>query len=142
MVHTWPGQTKEEFLEEVRRDRALTPEQQKEEWDESLKQIDDIYNKWKQDKSTFSKPKADSDKWLYVNAEKPNSLDDGEALVTYLIIMGVGAIFNDRWFIWIFATIVYLCYLFRHAIRDWKWENGGKEKYYQEIKDVCKGDKK
>lgn len=139
MVHTWKGQTKEEFLEEVRRDRALTPEQQKQEWDEAMEKANKRYEEYQ--KKYVNHVKSDGDKWLYINVEKPNSLDEGEALVTYLVIMGVGSIFHDRWWIWIFATIIYLCYLFRHDIREWKWDNGGKEKYYEEIKKVTEGDK-
>ena len=78
---------------------------------------------------------------MYIHAEKPNSLDDGEATVTWIIIMLIGTIFKERWIIWIAATFIYLCRMNRYAIRKWKWANGGKEEYYQKIQDACKGDK-
>ena len=145
MVHTWKGQTKEEFLEEVRRDRALTPEQQKKEWDEAMKRMGQIYENFhnigkipSNNENKSSKPKADSDEWTYINVEKPNSIDDSVATIYWIIAMVGGAIFNERWVIWIFATVLWLCKIFRHEIRQWKWNNGGKEEYYKKIEDATK----
>lgn len=137
MIHTWPGQTKEEYLEECRRDRALTPEERKKEWDEEIEKAKKSQKEYEQNNS--SRVKANSDEWTYIHAEKPNSLDDGEALVSWIIVMLVGAIFNARWFIWIAATAIYLSHIFRYQIRKAKWDNGGKEEYYKKIEDACKG---
>lgn len=140
MLHTWLGQTKEEWLEEYYRDRTLTPEQKQKEWDEYWFQIQakkKEYNELKKkEQEECSKKGAE---WLYIHAENPNSLDDGEALVSWIIIMLIGSIFNARWFIWIVATAIYLCRKNRYAIRKEKWDNGGKEKYYKKIEDACKG---
>ena len=64
--------------------------------------------------------------WRYIHTEKHNSLDNGEATVSWIIMMLVGAIFNARWFIWIIATLVYLNHIFRYQFRKAKWDNGGK----------------
>lgn len=62
------------------------------------------------------------------NLDIPGSMDDGVALLLYIVVMVVGAIFNDRWLIWIFATIVYLCHIFRRQIHKAKWEREHKNK--------------
>ena len=139
MVHTWPGQTKEEYLEEYWRDRALTPEERKREWDEEIEKANKRHEEYEKNNSFRVKPNGDE--WMYIHAESPNSLDDGEATVTWIIIMIVGSIFHARWLIWILATTIYLCRMNRYAIRKWKWDNGGKEEYYKKIEDACKGDK-
>lgn len=139
MIHTWPGQTKEEWLKEYHRDQALTPEERKVEWDKAIAKLENKQKKYEQNYSCGTKPNGDE--WTYIHAEKPNSLDDGEATVSWIIIMLVGTIFNARWVIWIVATTIYLCRKNRYAIRKWKWNNGGKEEYYKKIEDACKGDK-
>lgn len=53
----------------------------------------------------------------YIHSDKVNSLENDEATVLYVITMIVGAIFIDRWIIWIVATVVWLCYINRYAIR-------------------------
>lgn len=140
MIRTWPGQTKEEWLEEYRRDKALTPEEQKKEWDEAMAASDKRYKEYKE--KYMKKPKSNNAEWTYIHAESPHSLDDGEATVSWIIVMIVGTIFNARWLIWIIATALYLWRMNRYAIRKRKWDNGGKEKYYQGIEDAYKGDKK
>ena len=140
MVHTWPGQTKEEYLAEYWRDRALTPEERKKEWDEEIEKANKRYAEYKAKYMTHTKP--DGDEWTYIHAENSNSLDDGEATVTWIIVMLVGTIFHARWLIWIVATAIYVCRLNRYAIRKHKWDHSGKEEYYKKIQDACKGDKK
>ena len=46
-----------------------------------------------------------------------NTLENSEALVLYIIVMAIGSIFVDRWWIWIGATIAYLCFKTRHRRR-------------------------
>ena len=43
--------------------------------------------------------------------DHPNSLENDEATVLWVVVMVVGSIFVDRMLIWIMATIVYLRYL-------------------------------
>ena len=139
MIRTWPGQTKEEWLKEYHRDQALTPEERKAEWHKTITRLENQRKECRQNNSFKVKPNGDE--WNYTHTENPNSLDDGEATVSWIIIMIVGTIFNARWLIWILATTVYIYRMKRYAIRKWKWDNGGKEEYYQKIKDACKGDK-
>ena len=58
----------------------------------------------------------------------PDAMDDGVALLLYIIVMVVGIIFNARWLIWLGATIVYLCHVFRRQIHKAKWEREHKDK--------------
>lgn len=82
------------------------------------------------------------DKQMYVNNRNPNSLNDGEAVVLWLIVMAVGTIFKGNWIIWIIATYLLYRHFTYEARREWEWENGGKEKYYENLKKVAKGDRK
>lgn len=139
MIHTWSGQTKEEWMREYQRDKALTPEQRKAEWNKIIESAKKRQKEYEQRNSFRTKPNGDE--WTYIHTENPNSLDDGEATVSWIIIMIIGAIFNARWLIWIIATAIYLCRLNRYAIRKAKWDNGGKEEYYKKIKEANKGGK-
>lgn len=58
----------------------------------------------------------------------PGAMDDGMARLLYIVAMVVGVIFNDRWLIWIGATIVYLRHVFRRQIHKAKWEREHKNK--------------
>lgn len=62
------------------------------------------------------------------NCDIPGAMDDGIALVLYIVVMVVGSIFYDRWGIWIVATIVYLRHMFRRQIHKAKWEKEHKDK--------------
>lgn len=67
---------------------------------------------------------------MYVDAEKPGTLDNGTATLWYIIIMVVGAIFKDRLVIWVIATIVWWKHITRKARRQKEWDekhNGGKK---------------
>ena len=57
----------------------------------------------------------------------PGAMDDGVALLLYIVVMVVGVIFNDRWIIWLIATILYLCHVFRRQIHKAKWEREHKQ---------------
>ena len=58
----------------------------------------------------------------------PGAMDDGMARLLYIVAMVVGVIFNDRWLIWIIATIAYLCHVFRRQLHKIKWEREHKNK--------------
>ena len=58
----------------------------------------------------------------------PDAMDDGAALLIYIIVMAVGTIFNGRWIVWISATIMYLRHIFRKQIHKNKWEREHKTK--------------
>lgn len=46
--------------------------------------------------------------------DHPNTMENGTALMLYLLVMAVGAIFNARWIIWILATMKYSAFINRH----------------------------
>lgn len=61
------------------------------------------------------------------NCDIPNAMDDDVALLLYIITMIVGVIFNGRWLIWIIATILYLCHIFRRQLHKAEWEQKNKK---------------
>lgn len=48
--------------------------------------------------------------------DHPDSLNNFEATMLYIIVMFGGAIFNDRLIIWVIATALY----FKHISRHWR----------------------
>jgi hypothetical protein len=51
---------------------------------------------------------------LYGYCDHPNTMEDGTAMLLYMIAMIGGAIFNDRLIIWIISTIAFLKFITRH----------------------------
>lgn len=47
--------------------------------------------------------------------DHPSTMENSTATVLYIIVMIVGAIFIDRWLIWIMATFIYLKFITRHS---------------------------
>lgn len=79
-------------------------------------------------------PPPDTRTWEeknFVENDKWGTMDNGTATIWYIIIMVVGAVFNDRLMIWIVATIVWWCHINRKEIRQKEWDknhkNGGKK---------------
>lgn len=114
MIRTWPGQTKEEWLEEYRRNKNLTPEEREMELNEFLNEIK------KQDeeierKKSLQKQKSREDP--FANCDHPNSLENDEATILWIVVMIIAAIFKGGWIIWIIATIIWRRYITRHKIK-------------------------
>ena len=114
MIRTWPGQTKEEWLEEYRRNKNLTPEEREKELNEFLNDIK------KQDeeierKKLIQKQKNSEDP--FANCDHPNSLENNEATILWIVVMIIAAIFKGGWIIWIIATIIWRRYITRHKIK-------------------------
>lgn len=65
---------------------------------------------------------------MYVEVDKPGTIDNGTATLWYIIIMIVGAIFNDRLLIWGLATIIWWKHINRKTIRQKKWDKNGGNK--------------
>lgn len=42
------------------------------------------------------------------------AIGNGTATILWIAVMVFGAIFHDRWWIWIFATIIWFNYITRH----------------------------
>lgn len=131
----WLGQTKEEFLEEARRYRALTPEQRKQELDEKMKEMEKKYSRPKKPEKT----PLENAEWMYVNTDSSDVTDNSLATIYWIIAMVFGALFHARLLIWIVATAIWLLHIYRREYRQWEWNHGGKEKYLKEIDDINKG---
>lgn len=46
--------------------------------------------------------------------DHPSTMENSTATVLYIIVMLVGLIFNDRWLIWIMASLIYFKFIGRH----------------------------
>ena len=114
MIRTWPGQTKEEWMKERERDKKLTPEERERELDEYIKQNN---ARWEAKKKTERELKPQSPQNPFENYDHPNSLEDSEATIIWIVVMAVATIFKGNWIIWILATIVWRRYITRHKIK-------------------------
>lgn len=57
---------------------------------------------------------GDKKEKFHGDCDHPNTMENGTAVFLYVIVMIIGAIFNDRWLIWIVATAVFLKFITRH----------------------------
>jgi hypothetical protein len=115
MIRTWPGQTYEEWLKERERDAALTPEERDREMDEYIKQIDEKWEKINSENKQKQTTQTPED--FFKNCDHPNSLDNIEATILWIVVMAIASIFNSNWIIWIIATIIWRKYITRHKIK-------------------------
>jgi hypothetical protein len=115
MIRTWPGQTKEEWEAEYRRDKALTPAERESEVNEYVKSVNEKWNNVNAEKNAEQQRSTQDDP--FKNCDHPNSLEDTEATIVWVVVMVVGAIFKDSWLIWIVATIIWRKYITRHKIK-------------------------
>ena len=56
------------------------------------------------DPKTYPEPRCDH----------PNTMENSTATILWIVVMLVGSIFNDRWIIWIVATIIWLKFITRY----------------------------
>ena len=69
------------------------------------------------------KPKERSwEEHIYVDADKPGTIDNGTATIWYVIVMVCGAIFKARLLIWIIATVIWRNHINRKTIRQKEWD--------------------
>ena len=113
MLRTWPGQTREEWEKEYERDAALTPEERKKEFDAYIAEVKAEQQKFKDEE----KKKEQTAQECFKNCDHPNSLENSEATILWIVVMVVGAIFKGNWMIWIFSTVIWLRYITRHERR-------------------------
>jgi hypothetical protein len=106
--------TKEEWLKERERDRNLTPEERERELDEYIKQNKKRLEEKKKNEQNL---KPQSSQNPFENYDHPNSLDNSEATIIWVVVMAVGTIFKGNWVNWIIATIIWLKYITRHKIK-------------------------
>ena len=111
MIRKWPGQTKEEWLKEYYRDKALTPEEREKELNEFVAEI----KKRDEDRECQKKAQRQQNaETFFENCDHPNSLENVEATILWIVVMAVATIFKGNWLIWIIATIVWRRYITRH----------------------------
>ena len=86
---------------------------------EAIEKWRNVYEKEYEEleKNKLTKIKPIDPQEYYRKCDKPGTMDNTTATIFYIIIMIVGAIFYDRWLIWVVATIIYLAHIFRHEIR-------------------------
>jgi hypothetical protein len=115
MIRTWPGQTKEEWLAEYHRDKALTPEEREKEMSEYISSVDEKWGKINEKRDAEVRRRASENP--FENCDHPNSLENDEATIVWIVVMAVGTIFKGNWIIWIIATIIWCKYITRHKIK-------------------------
>ena len=114
MIREWPGQTKEEWLKEYQRNKSLTPEERENELNDFLAGI----KKKDEEREQKTKPQIQTTQEnFFANYDHPNSLENSEATILWLIVMAVGTLFKGNWIIWIVATIIWRRYITRHKIK-------------------------
>jgi hypothetical protein len=114
VIKEWPGQTKEEWLAEYHRNKNLTPEEREKEMEDFLAEVN------KQDEERIqinAPPTPKTPESFFANCDHPNSLDNSEATIVWIVVMVIGAIFKGNWIIWIIATIIWRKYITRHKIK-------------------------
>ena len=115
MIRTWPGQTKEEWIKEYKRDKALTAEERSRELKEHVKLVNDEYNKANAEKIVDQQRRATENP--FANCDHPNSLENNEATIIWVVVMVIASIFTGGWVIWIISTIIWRKYITRHKIK-------------------------
>lgn len=114
MIREWPGQTKEEWLAEYHRNKNLTPEEREKELNEFLKEVKQRDESKEQEKELKRQQNSDSP---FANCDHPNSLENDEATILWIVVMAIATIFKGNWIIWIIATIIWRKYITRHKIK-------------------------
>lgn len=110
--------TKEEWDKECERWHKLTSEQRQKESAEYQKKFYEELSKkdaeWEKKKQEEKRKKAQNANDFFKNYDHPNSLENDEATIIWLIVMAVGTIFKGNWIIWIVATVIWWGYINRH----------------------------
>ena len=116
--HIRECKTKEEWDKECERWHGLTPEQrQKESADYERKLHEELAKsdaEWKKRKEEQQK-KSQTPEEFFKNCDHPNSLENSEATIIWIVVMAVGTIFKGNWIVWIVATIIWWRYITRHS---------------------------
>ena len=115
MIRTWPGQTKEEWLAEYHRDKALTPEESEREIDEYVKAVNEKWDNINAEKKVEQQQRTNENP--FNNYDHPSSLENDEATILWIVVMAIATIFKGNWVIWIVATIIWRRYITRHKIK-------------------------
>lgn len=114
MIREWPGQTKEEWLKEYHRNKSLTHEEREKELDDFLEEIKKRDEEHDAEKVSQEEK---NQKNFFEGYDHPNSLENSEATIIWVVVMAIATIFKGNWLIWIIATIIWLKYITRHKIK-------------------------
>lgn len=112
MIRRWPGQTKEEWMQEYHKDKLLTFEEREKEIREFVAEIKKQDEERKALKESQKREKAENP---FENCDHPNSLENSEATILWIVVMAIGAIFKGNWIIWTIATVIWYKYITRHT---------------------------
>lgn len=101
---------------------ALTPEDYREIFRRSNEFMDEWHKSRLEDRKkelerqglVMQEPSEDKEDRFHGDGDHPNTMENSSAIVLYIIVMVGGAIFNDRWLIWIFATVIFFKFITRH----------------------------
>ena len=119
--HIRECKTKEEWDKECERWYNLTPEQRQKESAEYQKRLYekiDQMNKEREKKKQEERQKsAQTPEDFFKNCDHPNSLENSEATIIWIVVMAVGTIFKGNWIVWIVATAIWWRYITRHKRR-------------------------
>ena len=96
------------YLEEIDERRIKMIE--KKEKDKKIKE--ENAKKMAQELGLEYKPKTNDN--FHGDCDHPNTMENSTATVLYIIVMIFGAIFVDRWLIWILASVIYFSFITRH----------------------------
>ena len=83
-------------------------------WFEFGRKQNEMLEEWKnigKSKEQIQREKEAQEQRERAKHTPPPTYHDPVWLILYIIVMVVGAIFTDRWLIWIAATVIYLNYL-------------------------------
>jgi hypothetical protein len=111
VIRKWPGQTKEEWLKEYYRNQALTPEEREKELNDFLEEVKKKDEEREVQKQIQRQKNAET---FFENCDHPNSLENDEATIVWVVVMAIATIFKGNWLIWIIATIIWRRYITRH----------------------------
>lgn len=95
-------------LEDVKKIRQYIWEQERKALEELKEQGITMEEYQRQQKEIYDR------KWNPKYMDKPGTMENGTAIFFYIVAMVGGSIFNDRWIIWIIATIIYFSFRNRH----------------------------
>ena len=58
---------------------------------------------------------ANKQKNIHGDCDHPDAMGYGTAIILYIVAMLIGAIFKDRWLIWLVVTGIFLKFITRHT---------------------------
>ena len=96
-------------------EEVLKLQKQQEEEDKKFKEHLLELRKRELEKEGLALIEFNSNKQPKQQFDHPDTMENGPATLLYIAVMLGGSIFNDRWLIWIVATVVFFKFLTRHS---------------------------